>query len=58
MGAPRRPAKTVTEELCGHSLSALAISAINKSLVVSLKAFAERRLVRRAAFFLARCLAP
>jgi putative transposase len=34
----------VTEELCGHSFSASAISAINKSLDSGLKAFAERRL--------------
>jgi transposase-like protein len=34
----------VTEALCGHSFSASSISAINKSLDGSLKAFAERRL--------------
>jgi len=34
----------VTEALCGHSFSASSISAINKSLDESLKAFAERRL--------------
>jgi putative transposase len=34
----------VTETLCGHSFSASSISAINKSLDESLKAFAERRL--------------
>jgi transposase-like protein len=32
------------EELCGHEFSASAISAINKGLDESLKAFAERRL--------------
>ena len=36
--------KAVTEALCGHSFSASSISAINKSLDKSLKAFAERRL--------------
>jgi putative transposase len=34
----------VTEALCGHSFSASAISAINKSLDEALRAFAERRL--------------
>jgi transposase-like protein len=34
----------VTEALCGHSVSASAISAINKSLDQALRAFAERRL--------------
>jgi putative transposase len=34
----------VTEVLCGHSFSASAISAINKSLDQALRAFAERRL--------------
>jgi putative transposase len=36
--------KAVTEALCGHSFSASAISAINKSLDETLRAFAERRL--------------
>jgi len=34
----------VTEALCGHSFSASAISAVNKSLDEALRAFAERRL--------------
>lgn len=36
--------KAVTEALCGHSFSASSISAINKSLDESLRAFSERRL--------------
>jgi len=43
-GVSTRKAKTVTEALCGHSFSASSISAINKSLDESLKAFSERRL--------------
>ena len=43
-GVSTRKVKTVTEALCGHSLSASAISAINKSLDEALRAFAERRL--------------
>jgi putative transposase len=43
-GVSTRKVKAVTEELCGHSFSASAISAINKNLDASLKAFAERRL--------------
>lgn len=43
-GVSTRKVKAVTEELCGHSFSASAISAINKSLDASLKAFAERQL--------------
>jgi putative transposase len=43
-GVSTRKVKAVTEELCGHSFSASAISAINKSLDGGLKAFAERRL--------------
>src|SRR5689334_21326264 len=43
-GVSTRKVKAVTETLCGHSFSASAISAINKSLDESLKAFAERRL--------------
>jgi transposase-like protein len=34
----------VTETLCGHSVPACAINAVNKSLDASLKAFAEQRL--------------
>jgi putative transposase len=43
-GVSTRKVKAVTEELCGHSFSASAISAINKRLDASLAAFAERRL--------------
>jgi putative transposase len=39
-----RKVKAVTEELCGHEFSASSISAINKKLDASLKAFSERRL--------------
>ncbi len=45
MPAPAKAGvKAVTEALCGHSFSASAISAINKSLDETLRAFAERRL--------------
>jgi transposase-like protein len=43
-GVSTRKVKAVTEALCGHSFSASSISAINKSLDKSLKAFCERRL--------------
>lgn len=43
-GVSTRKVKAVTEELCGHSFSASSISAINKRLDESLKAFAERPL--------------
>jgi putative transposase len=43
-GVSTRKVKAVTETLCGHSFSASAISAINKSLDEALRAFAERRL--------------
>src|SRR5580765_4173393 len=43
-GVSTRKVKAVTEALCGHSFSASAISAVNKSLDDGLKAFAERRL--------------
>ena len=42
-GVSTRKVKAVTEALCGHSLAS-SISAINKSLDESLKAFSERRL--------------
>ena len=42
-GVSTRKVKAVTEALCGHTFSASSISAINKSLDESLKAFAERR---------------
>jgi putative transposase len=41
-GVSTRKVKAVTEALCGHSFSASAISAINKSLDEALLAFAER----------------
>ena len=43
-GMSTRKVKAITEELCGHALSASAISAINKRLDESLRAFAERLL--------------
>jgi putative transposase len=44
-GVSTRKVKAVTEALCGHSFSASSISAINKSLDESLRAFSERRLL-------------
>ena len=43
-GVSTRKVKAITEELCGHAFSASTISAINKRLDASLKAFAERPL--------------
>jgi hypothetical protein len=43
-GVSTRKVKQVTEELVGHVFSASAISAINKRLDTSLKAFCERKL--------------
>jgi putative transposase len=43
-GVSTRKVKAVSEALCGHSFSASSISAINKTLDESLKAFSERRL--------------
>ena len=43
-GVSTRKVKTITEELCGHSFSASAISQINKKLDAELAAFAGRRL--------------
>ena len=43
-GVSTRKVKAITEELCGHSFSASAISAINKRLDESLAAFASRPL--------------
>jgi putative transposase len=43
-GVSTRKVKAVTEALCGHSFSASAISAVNKSLDAALTAFSERRL--------------
>jgi putative transposase len=47
-GVSTRKIKAVTEELCGHSFSASAISAIVKRLDDSLTAFAGRRLDEEA----------
>ena len=41
-GVSTRKVKAITEELCGHAFSASSISAINKRLDESLRAFAER----------------
>ena len=43
-GVSTRKVKTITEELCGHSFSAAAISAINARLDEELAQFADRRL--------------
>src|SRR5690606_4000679 len=43
-GGSTRKVKAITEELCGHAFSASAISAINRRLDESLKAFACRPL--------------
>ena len=43
-GVSTRKVKAITEELCGHSFSASAISAINKRLDASLARFASRAL--------------
>ena len=43
-GVSTRKVKAITEALCGHSFSASSISAMNKRLDESLKAFSERRL--------------
>jgi putative transposase len=43
-GVSTRRVKAITEELCGHSFSASAISSVNKSLDESLERFAKRRL--------------
>ena len=43
-GVSTRKVKAVTEELCGHAFSASSVSAINKRLDESRKAFAERPL--------------
>ena len=43
-GVSTRKVKAITEELCGHSFSASAISQINKGLDKSLREFATRRL--------------
>ena len=43
-GVSTRKVKAITEELCGHSFSASAISEINKGLDETLTKFAHRRL--------------
>lgn len=43
-GVSTRKVKAITEELCGHSFSASAISSINKKLDQALARFAQRQL--------------
>jgi putative transposase len=43
-GVSTRKVKAITEELCGHSFSASAISSVNKGLDESLQEFAKRHL--------------
>jgi putative transposase len=43
-GVSTRKVKAVTEQLCGHSFSASSVSEMNKTLDVTLAAFATRRL--------------
>lgn len=43
-GVSTRKVKAITEELCGHSFSASAISAVNKTLDETLERFATRSL--------------
>jgi putative transposase len=43
-GVSTRKVKAITEELCGHAVSASAISAVNKTLDESLDRFAKREL--------------
>src|SRR5689334_15974074 len=43
-GVSTRKVKAITEDLCGHSFSASAISGVVKKLDTTLKAFAERPL--------------
>lgn len=51
-GVSTRKVKAITEELCGHAFSASSISAINKRLDESLKAFAERPLHEPFPYFI------
>jgi len=51
-GVSTRKVKAITEELCGHSFSASAISAINKRLDASLAAFAKRLLAEPFAYLI------
>jgi putative transposase len=51
-GVSTRKVKAITEELCGHAFSASSISAINKRLDESLRAFAERPLAEPFPFLI------
>ena len=51
-GVSTRKVKQVTEELVGHAFSASAISAVNKRLDASLKAFCERKLKEPFAYLI------
>ncbi|MBB3594903.1 transposase-like protein [Rhizobium sp. BK529] len=51
-GVSTRKVKAITEELCGHAFSASSISAINKRLDESLKAFACRPLQEPFAYLI------
>ncbi|UUP19947.1 hypothetical protein NTH_04462 (plasmid) [Nitratireductor thuwali] len=51
-GVSTRKVKAVTEELCGHSFSASAVSGVVKTLDARLKAFFERRLEKTAFAYL------
>jgi putative transposase len=51
-GVSTRKVKAITEELCGHAISASAISAINKRLDESLEAFAARPLAEPFAYLI------
>jgi putative transposase len=51
-GVSTRKVKTITEELCGHSFSASAISALVKKLDGELQAFAERQLSEPFAYLI------
>jgi putative transposase len=56
-GVSTRKVKAITEELCGHSFSASAISAINTRLDEELARFARRRLDEACPYLIvdARC---
>ena len=51
-GVSTRKIKAVTEELCGHSFSASAVSQINKRMDVALAEFAGRRLAEPFAYLI------
>ena len=51
-GVSTRKVKAVTEALCGHSFSASAISAVNKSLDEALHKLAERRLAEPSPYLI------